>query len=113
MKRLICLLLILTLALPITAAVAENVGDSLVIGIYSTRTTELRPFNPQERDIISVYNLVYESLVTVDDNGLPQPMLADTWVETDNGKHIGKQQQHQRRTDERQCPFQTAGTRTV
>jgi len=86
MKRLICLLLSLMLALPVAAAFAENVGDSLVVGIYSTHTTELRPLNPMERDIISVYNLVYESLVTVDDNGLPQPMLADTWAESNNGK---------------------------
>jgi ABC-type transport system substrate-binding protein len=86
MKRILCLLLTLLLLFPTAAALAENVDDSLIVGIYSTRTTELRPLNPQERDIISIYGLVYESLVTVDDNGLPQPLLAETWDETGNGK---------------------------
>ncbi len=86
MKRLLCLLLALLLTLSATPALAENVGDSLVVGIYATRTTEIRPLNPQERDIISVYGMVYESLLTVDDNGLPQPLLAETWSETGNGK---------------------------
>ncbi len=86
MKRIVCLLLTLLLLFPMAAAMAENVDDSLIVGIYSTRTTELRPLNPQERDIVSIYGLVYESLVTVDDNGLPQPLLAETWDETGNGK---------------------------
>ncbi len=86
MKRLLSLLLVLLL-LPVSlSALSENVDDSLVVGICSTRTTEIRPLNPQERDILSVYGMVYESLVTVDDNGLPQPLLAETWVETGNGK---------------------------
>lgn len=83
-KRLCCLLLCLTL-LPVWA-LAENVGDSIIIGMVSTRTTELRPLTPQERDIISLYGVIYESLVTIDDNGLPQPLLAETWETTDGGK---------------------------
>ena len=86
MKQIISLMLVLAIALSLPSAVAENVEDSLIVGIYSTRTTELRPLNPLERDIISVYGMVYESLVTVDDNGLPQPLLADTWSESGNGK---------------------------
>ena len=83
-KRLCCLLLCLVL-LPVFAW-AENVEDSLVIGILSTRTTELRPLTPQEKDIVSLYGMVYESLVTIDDNGRPQPLLAETWSETGGGK---------------------------
>lgn len=86
MKRILSLLLVCTLALAPFSAIAENVDDSLIVGIYSTRTTEIRPLNPLERDIISIYGMVYESLVTVDDNGLPQPMLAENWTETGNGK---------------------------
>ncbi|MDD3214631.1 MAG: ABC transporter substrate-binding protein, partial [Eubacteriales bacterium] len=86
MKRIIALLLAGLLAFSIPGALAENVEDSLIVGIYSTRTTEIRPLDPQERDIISVYGMVYESLVTVDDNGLPQPLLADNWSESANGK---------------------------
>ena len=85
MKRLICLLLTLLLLLPL-AAFAENVSDSLVVGIYSTKTLEIRPFDPQERDILSIYHLVYESLVTIDDAGLPQPLLAESWNMADDGK---------------------------
>ena len=86
MKRFICLLLSLALCTTAFSATAENVEDSLIVGVYSTRTTEIRPMNPLERDIVSVYGMVYESLVTVDDNGLPQPLLAETWVESGSGK---------------------------
>ena len=86
MKRILCLLLTILMLVPIATAFGENVGDSLIVGIYSTRTTEIRPLNPLERDIVSVYGMVYESLLTVDDNGLPQPFLAETWEESNNGK---------------------------
>ncbi|NLI22375.1 MAG: hypothetical protein GX418_12630 [Clostridiales bacterium] len=86
MKRTLSLLLALMLLSAAIPSLAENVEDSLIVGIYSTRTTEIRPLNPLERDIVSVYGMVYESLVTVDDNGLPQPLLAETWSETGDGK---------------------------
>ena len=86
MKRMTCILLCFILLLAPFSGIAENVEDSLVVGIYSTKTLEIRPFNPQERDIMSVYNLVYESLVTIDDEGLPQPYLADSWSVEDNGQ---------------------------
>ncbi|MEG0995703.1 MAG: hypothetical protein RSH26_01945, partial [Clostridia bacterium] len=72
-KRLCCLFLCLLLLVP-SLAMGENVGDSLLLGIVSTRTTEIRPLTPLERDIVSLYGMVYESLVTIDDNGLPQPL---------------------------------------
>ena len=77
MKRILCLVLAILL-LPVFS-LAENVQDSLVIGLVSYRTYEIRPLIPQERDIMSLYALVYESLVTIDDNGIPQPLLAETW----------------------------------
>lgn len=67
-------------------SLAENVEDSLVVGILSTRTTQISPLDPLERDIVSLYNVVYESMVTIDDNGIPQPLLAENWTETNNGK---------------------------
>ena len=60
-------------------------SDTLVVGIYSTKTLEIRRLTPQERDIMSVYGLVYESLVTIDDDGVPQPLLAESWTVADNG----------------------------
>jgi len=83
-KRLLCMLLCLAL-LPLPA-LATNVEDSIIIGMLSTRTTELRPLFPQERDIMSLYALVYESLVVIDDDGIPQPHLAESWSETGDGK---------------------------
>ncbi len=85
MKRIFALLLAFIVLAAGFPALAENVGDSLIVGIYSTRTTEIRPLDPLERDIVSIYSVVYESLVTVDDNGLPQPLLAETWTDSDNG----------------------------
>ena len=83
MKRILCLLMALLL-LPVWVF-AENVQDSLVIGMVSYRTYEIKPLVPQERDIMSLYALVYESLVTIDDNGIPHPLLAETWTETGGG----------------------------
>ena len=68
------------------AAEASNVEDSLVVGIQSTKTTALRPLDPQERDMMSIYDLLYDSLVTIDDNYLPQPGLAESWEESGSGK---------------------------
>lgn len=85
MRKRICCLLLCILMLPVMA-LAENVEDSIVIGMISTMTTEIRPLIPQERDMVSLYDMVYESLITVDDNGLPQPSLAESWSETGGGK---------------------------
>lgn len=86
MKRTACILLLIALLLAPLSGDAENVSDSLVVGIYSTKTLEIRPFDPQERDILSVYGMVYEGLVTIDDEGLPQPLLAESWEAGDDGQ---------------------------
>ncbi|MFH1513619.1 MAG: ABC transporter substrate-binding protein [Bacillota bacterium] len=86
MKRLACILLTAAVFLTPLMSYAQNVADSLVVGIYSTKTLEIRPFDPQERDILSIYSLVYESLVTIDDTGIPQPYLVESWAVGDDGK---------------------------
>ena len=58
--------------LPINLSLAENVGHSITIGIQSTKTLTVRPFEPLERDMLSVYNAVYDSLIVIDDDYLPQ-----------------------------------------
>ena len=78
----LCLCLILT---PILSD-ASNVNDSLVIAIQLTKTPLVRPLEANERDILSIYDLVYESLVTIDDNYLPQPCLCRNWEQSANGK---------------------------
>ncbi len=79
------LAILLAACLFMPAALAENVEDTLTVGLVSTRTAEIRPLDPVERDVISLYGMVYESMVTIDDNGLPQPLLASTWTESGNG----------------------------
>ncbi len=67
-------------------ALASNVENSLVIGVQSSKTLTIRPLLPQERDILSLYNLVYESLIWLDDDYLPQGKLAQSWETSSNGK---------------------------
>ena len=80
------LLLTALILFPAECSLAENVGPSITIGIQSTKTLSVRPFEPQERDILSVYNVIYEGLVTIDDNYLPQGNIAESWEESSNGK---------------------------
>lgn len=60
--------------------------DTLVLGIQSTRTSLIRPLDPEERDIQSIYGLIWEPLVTIDDDYMPQPCLAESWEQTGGGK---------------------------
>ncbi|MER1992695.1 MAG: ABC transporter substrate-binding protein [Eubacteriales bacterium] len=87
MTRLILFLLTAVLLLPTDLSFAENVGTSITIGIQSTKTLTVRPFEPLERDMLSVYNAIYESLVTIDDDYLPQGCIAQSWEESNNGKY--------------------------
>ena len=82
----ISLILLVLLLFPSDISFAENVGSSITIGIQSTKTLNIRPFEPMERDILSVYNILYESLVTIDDDYLPQGCIAESWEESSEGK---------------------------
>ena len=82
----ILLILPVLLLLPGNTVFAESIGSSLNVGILSTKTINIRPFEPLERDIISIYNEVYESLIIIDDNYTPQGYLAESWEESSNGK---------------------------
>ena len=79
----LCLTLLMILPSP---ALATNVTDSLVVGIQSSKTQWIDPLLPLERDIMSVYDLVYESLVVIDDNYVPQPWLCESWELTSSGR---------------------------
>ncbi len=67
-------------------SLAANIEDSLTVGIQSVRTLTIRPLVPVERDMLSVYNLVYESLIYLDDDYMPQGKLAQSWNVSSNGK---------------------------
>lgn len=73
------------LCLPL-AADATTVEDSLVVGIQSTNTILLRPLDPVERDMMSVYDLMYDGLMTINDDYLPECNLAEDYSHSPNGK---------------------------
>lgn len=83
-KILIALLLVLLL-LPVQVF-AEGIGESLLIGILSYTTTGIYPLEPIEKDIASVYSLVYEGLIEMDDDFRPQGKLAESWEMGSNGE---------------------------
>ena len=73
--------------LPLPAALAGEIGTSITISIKSSKTLLVRPFEPVEHDILSAYHAVYESLVYLDDTYTPQPLLAESWEQSSNGKY--------------------------
>ena len=79
-------LLLAVILLPINPVSAEGIGREITIGIQSTKTLEIRPFEAVDRDVLSIYNVVYESLVYLDDSYMPQPGLAESWEPGNNGK---------------------------
>ncbi len=69
--------------MPLTGK-ASNVDQELVIGIQSSKTYNLRPLDPQERDMMSIYDLMYDGLMSINDDYLPECDLAEEY--TANGK---------------------------
>ncbi len=78
--------LCLALCLP-AGGLASNVSTDLTIGIVSTKTMEIHPLQPLERDLTSLYSLVYEGLVSIDDDYRPKAQLCERWeAPTGSGK---------------------------
>ena len=77
------LLLAVVLALPLSAD-ASNVADDLVVGIQSSKTQAIRPLDPIERDFMSIYDLMYDGLMVINDDYLPECALAESY------SHAGK-----------------------
>ena len=83
-----CLLtaaLLLWGTLPLTAE-ASNVENELVVGIQSSKTFSIRPLEPVERDMMSVYDLMYDGLMTINDDYQPVCDLASEYTVSTNGK---------------------------
>ena len=76
-------LLAAVLMLPLTAD-ASNVDDTLVVGIQSSKTMTIRPLEPIERDFMSIYDLMYDGLMFINDDYLPECALAESY------SHSGK-----------------------
>ncbi len=83
-NRALCLALCL-LSLAWTAQSASGDPSSLILGMVSVTTNRLNPLTPVEREFMSLTALVYESLVELDDDYLPQPGLAERWESSPDG----------------------------
>ena len=83
----ISFLLLIMLMIPNDLSFAEQIGTSITIGIQSTKTLTVRPFEPLERDMLSVYRQIYEGLLYIDDDYQPQGCIAESWEESSAGKY--------------------------
>ncbi|NLD60498.1 MAG: hypothetical protein GX647_12705 [Clostridiales bacterium] len=81
-RRSISLALALILALgsfPALGTEAQQPGADIVMGYLANDGAVLNPFVCNERDLISVNQLVFESVVELDSQQRPVPLLADNW----------------------------------
>lgn len=60
-----------------------NMDADIQLGYVAASTAEINPFNCTERDLVSLNQLVFESVVELDDEMKPQPLLADSWTNED------------------------------
>lgn len=77
--RLPAALLALACALSFFPFSAAAEGEILTCGYLAAYNAKLNPFLCEERDMVSIGSLLYESLYELDANQQPQPLLADNW----------------------------------
>ncbi len=75
------LLLVLSCCVP-----AGAVPASLTVAMVVSPQMQIRPLQVMERDAVTLFDLVYESLIELDDSGMPQPSLAESWEVLSDGK---------------------------
>ncbi len=80
-----CALLILVSAVsPAFASYLQD--DALHLGIISVASNVVNPLQPVEREFMSLTDLMYEGLMYLDDDYMPQPCLAERYQVSENGK---------------------------
>ncbi|MHC1786976.1 MAG: ABC transporter substrate-binding protein [Christensenellales bacterium] len=84
-RRLLCLALCLLMLWGEALAATVSKEEAMTIGLISVTTDKLNPLMPQERDFMALSALVYEGLVSIDDNYEPQPSLAQRWESSASG----------------------------
>ena len=62
------------------AAPVDMTTADVVIGYVAPQGAYINPFRCTEQNLISVNQLVFESVVDLDENLKPAPMLADSWT---------------------------------
>ena len=70
----------------VSAAPAAPDAADVTCGYLSASGAKLNPFLCNERDMISINSLIYESLFELDENLQPQAVLADSWNQSEDGK---------------------------
>ncbi len=65
-------------------AAPKYLDADLVLGVVAGADAQINPLHCKYRDIMSVNALVYESLVELDENRQPSPLLADRWAADGN-----------------------------
>ena len=79
---------LLSVMLALVPAAGLAVPSSLTCAIVAKDDLELRPLELNQRDVVSVLDLVYESLFQMDDNYQPQPELAYSYEFTNDGRKL-------------------------
>lgn len=87
LSRIAALILALTLTLTPGAALGAD-PSYLTCAIVATDDLALRPLELNQRDVVSVLDLVYEGLFTLDDNYAPQPELAYSYSFINDGRRL-------------------------
>jgi len=76
-------------ALMLCPALSQAAAPSyLTCAIVATDDLELRPLELNQRDVVSVLDLVYEGLFSMDDNYMPQPELAYSYEFISDGRRL-------------------------
>ena len=58
----------------------QTASADLVVGYLASGAGDINPIYCNERDMISINQLVFESVVELDDTQKPVPLLADSWT---------------------------------
>jgi len=64
----------------IQQSVGINTDADLRVGYVAIQGARVNPFLCTDRDLVSLNQLVFESLVELDDSFKPSPLLADSWT---------------------------------
>ena len=86
-NRYLPVLVLLLLIIVCPHASAYDVS-SLTCAIVATNDLELRPLQLNQRDVVSVLDVVYEGLFAIDDNYAPQPELAYSYSFISDGRRL-------------------------
>lgn len=86
-SRILSILMALTMLLAPMSAAADSL-TALSCAIVAADDLELRPLELNQRDVVSVLDLVYEGLFSMDDNYAPQPKLAYSYDFSNEGAYL-------------------------